>query len=106
MPRNASPRYDVDDSIVEYTMTSYLFGIWCAVSSASALRHNVTDMNPNPLIHWSFYVDDMLKLVIHETKRVLRNSGFNLTKYMVDLNALLEYIDIEIRTKDGKEIVL
>ena len=48
---NALLWYGDDDSIVEYTMTSYLFGrIWCAVSSAYALRHNVTDMNPNPLI--------------------------------------------------------
>ena len=57
---NALLLYDDDDSIVEYTMTSYLFGIWCAVSSASALRHNVTDINPNPLIRKSilksFYV--------------------------------------------------
>ena len=111
--------YDDDDSIVEFRMTSHLFGgIWCAASSAYALRHTVTDMNPNSLIRdtilKSFYVDDMLKSVrnfseacdvIHETKRVLRHGGFNLTKFMVNDNALLEQVDIENRAKDVKEIV-
>ena len=100
-------------------MTSHLFGeIWCAASSAYVLRHTVTDMNPNALIRdtilKSFYVGDMLKSVrdfseacdvIHETKRVLRHCGFNLTKFMVNDNALWEQVDIENRAKDVKEVV-
>ena len=111
--------YDDDDSIVEHRMTSHLFGgIWSATSSAYALRHTVTDMNPNSLmpvtILKSFYVDDMLQSiryfseacdVIHETKRELCHRGFNLTKFMVNNNALLEHDDFENRAKNVKEIV-
>ena len=58
--------YDkLDAAVVEYRMTSHLFGgIWCASSSAYALRRTVLDRQPSPLIEQtilkSFYVDDML----------------------------------------------
>ena len=78
--------YDkLDGAVVEYRMTSHLFGgIWCASSSAYALRRTVLDCQPSPLIEQTilkaFYVDDMLKSVqsieqaseiIHGTSRIL-----------------------------------
>ena len=91
-------------SIVEYRMTSHLFGdIWCARSSAYALRHTDIENQPNSLISdtilMSFYVEDMLKLVdsieraclvIHGTKDILSRGGFKLMKFMVNRDTLLE----------------
>ena len=87
-------------------MTSHLFGgIWCASSSAYALRRTVIDNQPNSLISdtilKTFYVDDMLKSVdsiekacevIHGTKDILSRGGFNLTKFMVNRDTLLDQV--------------
>ena len=112
--------YDRDTgSIVEYRMTSHLFGgIWCASSSAYALRRTVIDNQPNSLISdtilKSFYVDDMLKSVdsiekacevIHGTKDILSRGGFNLTKFMVNRDTLLEQVDERDRAEEIKQIV-
>ena len=112
--------YDkLDGAVVEYRMTSHLFGgIWCASSSAYALRRTVLDCQPSPLIEQtilkSFYVDDMLKSVqnieqaseiIHGTSRVLEYGGFNLTKFIVNDSKLLEQISVENRAKEIKDIV-
>ena len=108
------------EMIVEYRMTSHLFGgVWCAGSSTYALRRTVLD-SPVPVdelikdtINESFYVDDLLKSVksfdeakqvIFETKRVLQHGGFNLTKFVVNHPQLLQKIDVGDRAKEVKEI--
>ena len=112
--------YDkLDDCVVEYRMTSHLFGgVWCAASNAYALRRTVLDCEPPPLIAdtilRSFYVDDMLKSVkdfdeaceiIHGTRRVLSHGGFNLTKFVTNDRVLLEQIDGENRATEIKQII-
>ena len=108
-----------DGSIIEYRMTSHLFGgVWCASSSTFALRKTVEDsVTASDLVrdtvHKAFYVDDMLKSVkskeeakgvIGETKQALKHGGFNLTKFVVNNQQLLENIDAVDRAKEVKEI--
>ena len=96
--------YESDGSVTEYRMSAHLFGgVWSGSSSAYALRLTVADCSPCPLIADtmlnSFYVDDLLKSVnfvddarrvIHVTKKVVSYRGFNLTKYTVNENELLQ----------------
>ena len=105
--------YD-NGSVVEYRMTSHLFGgVWCSASSTYALRRTVVDSNPstlisNPIMN-SFYVDDMLKSVstveeatevIHGTREALRQGGFRLTKFTVNDGQLL--CKLMCRTEQNK----
>ena len=107
-----------DGKIVEYRMTSHLFGgVWCPSSSIFALRHNNEDFPTSSLIketaYKSFYVDDLLKAVqskeqamevIIGTKEVLRQGGFNLTKFVVNNAELQQFIPVEDRAKEMKDI--
>ena len=102
-----------NDSIVEYRMTSHLFGgVWCASSSAFALRKTVEDLPTSELIEKTvckaFYVDDLLKSVktrseafevLMGTKQVVSRGAFNLTKFVVNDAELLESIHVEDRVK-------
>ena len=110
--------YD-NGSVVEYRMTSHLFGgVWCSASSTYALRRTVVDSNPSALISNtimnSFYVDDMLKSVstveeatevIHGTREALRQGGFRLTKFTVNDQQLLCEIDVSDRAEQVKDLV-
>ena len=103
--------YDDHGSVVEYRMTSHLFGgVWSASSSVYALRRTVLDYQTSPLITDTvlgcFYVDDLLKSVasraeakevIEGTKTTLRKGGFNLTKFMVNSEDISNEVDIEDR---------
>ena len=62
----------------------------------------------------SFYVDDMLKSVdtvedgrevIRGTKQVLKHGGFNLTKFIVKDNALLQEVMVDDRPNEFKELM-
>ena len=108
-----------DGKIVHYRMTTHLFeGVWCASSSAYALRRTVHDFDSaTPLIRntieQSMYVDDCLKSVpsksealqvISETKQVLKSGGFNLTKFIANDESLLAEVPIEDRAIDVNDI--
>ena len=59
---------NVNDQLVEYRMTSHLFGgVWCSSSSTFALRQTVSDLPDDNIIRNTvlngFYVDDLLKSV-------------------------------------------
>ena len=103
-----------DNEVVHYRMTSHLFGgKWCASSSAYTLRRTAQDsasIDPSvrEAIERNFYVDDLLhscassedaRLIIHETPEVLHEGGFNLTKFEVKDDKLLDEISVEHRAK-------
>ena len=110
--------WQIGGSVVEYKMTSHLFGgVWCASSSTFALRKIVDDVFTSELvgntIRRSFYVDDMLSSVrsrdeavevIEGTKQALMYGGFHLTKYVMNDAQLLQTVDVENRAKEVKEI--
>ena len=104
--------------VKEFRMTSHLSGgVWCASSSAYALRRTVLDTEVSPLvrdvINQNFYVDDLLCSVktkreateiLQCVKEVLGYGGFYLTKYIVNDTHLLEQIPEPDRAKEVKEI--
>ena len=108
----------VDNQLTYYRMTSHLFGgVWCAASSAYALKRTVID-SPcvDPLVKYtvdnSFYVDDCLssvpsvscaKTVISETPKALSSGGFNLTKFVVNDVELLAEVPVDCRAKESRE---
>ena len=110
--------YDDAGSLTGYRMSSHLFGgVWSASSSAFALKRTVADCPTSALVEdtimRSFYVDDLLKSVdsiengvevIHGVKHVLSHGGFNITKFTVNDNALLQEIDDNDRVGGVKEI--
>ena len=70
------------ESIIQYCMTSHLFGgKWCASSSTFAMRRTIIDTAANTLvadtIQRSFYVDDMLKSVdtVEDGREVIRGTN-------------------------------
>ena len=111
--------WNVNDQLVEYRMTSHLFGgVWCSSSSTFALRQTVSDLPGDSIIKDTvingFYVDDLLKSVqnsseviqvMDETKRVIARGGFNLTKFVTNDVSVLEKIDVCDRATDVKDIV-
>ena len=110
--------WQIGGAVVEYRMTSHLFGgVWCASSSTFALRKIVDDVSTSELvgntIRRSFYVDDMLSSVrsrdeavevIEGTRQALEYGGFRLTKYVMNDTQLLQTVDVEDRAKEVKEI--
>ena len=110
--------WQIGGSVVEYRMTSHLFGVvWCASSSTFALRKIVDDVFTSELvgntIRRSFYVDDMLSSVrsrdeavevIEGIRQALMYGGFHLTKHVMNDAQLLQTVDVENRAKEVKEI--
>ena len=110
--------WDDAGEICHYRMTRHLFGgVWCSSSSTFALRRILVD-NPDvdpvvaDTIRYSFYVDDCLKSVasksdalrvVHGTKSVLSEAGFNLTKFVSNEASLLEEISDCDRAKEVKD---
>ena len=107
--------------ISHYRMTRHVFGgIWCSSSSTYALRHTVIDAeNVHPLVDYcinhAFYVDDCLvsvpdkdsaMVVIHVTKALLQEYGFNLTKFVVNDKSILETLPVEDRATDVNDLLL
>ena len=91
--------------IVQYRMTSYLFGgIWCTSCATYALQDCVKcteDVTIQNIILNSFYVDDCLVSVkteeeminiISNLKDVLSCRGFSLTKYTMNDEKLMSQI--------------
>ena len=110
--------YDCDGNVVQYRMTSHVFGgIWCACVATYALRHTIKDFPECDklivdTVMKAFYVDDCLKAVesrddavrvIEGTKSLLSKSGFNLTKFIVNDTELLEMIPVDDRAKEVKD---
>ena len=95
---------DENQDIIQYRMTSHLFGgVWCASAATYALRktvedeYDVSELVRDTVMH-SFYVDDCLQSVpsrqeaadvIQGTKDVLMKRGFNLTKFVTNDESLL-----------------
>lgn len=105
-----------DGELITYRMTRHLFGgVFCAASSTYALRKVVDDFNCDPevreCVNKSFYVDDALssspsvgagKAVIHGTRAVLCNAGFDLTKFLANNPDMLEGLPEGSRAEQGK----
>lgn len=104
--------------MVEYRMTSHLFrGVWCAASSTYALRQSVQDLQCSELVEKTvdkaFYVDDMFKSVktlsegvevTQGTREVLRQSGFDLTKFVSNELSLISIVPDEDRASEVKDL--
>ena len=96
-----------------YRMTGHVFGgIWCASSSVYALQRVIRDFETSPLVQdtvlKSFYVDDCLRSVqdiqsaeeiVKECPAVLSKGGFNLTKFLVNVEEIQVSIPEEKRAK-------
>lgn len=96
-------------------MTRHVFGgIWCASSTAYALRHTIKGENLDSLVTdtilKAFYADDCLRSVssredvhktIMETKNFLATKGFNLTKFLSNTDYCSE---VETVSKDISDI--
>ena len=94
------------DPIVEYRMTSHLFGgVWCAASSTFALRRSTVDFPccsaAKRVIEKNMYVDDLVTSysTVEEAKRVtlscrdvLKAGGFNLTKFVSSCPDILSVV--------------
>jgi len=107
-----------DGKEVTYRMKAHIFGgIWCACVATYAMRRTVKDQGiqdefVEETINKAFYVDDCLKSVkkredgekiVKEVKDVLKEGGFNLTKFVTNDEILLQEIDEEDRAKEVKE---
>ena len=104
-----------DNNLIHLRMSTHLFGgVWCASSSTYALRRTISD-NPgvDPLVKDTIlndmYVDDLAKSVKTRSEvrkivvgvpAVLQTGGFNLTKFAVNDNELLEEIPLCFRAKE------
>ena len=107
------------DNVVHYRSASHLFGgEWSGSASSYGLRRTVADHSCSELVSdvvlRSFYVDDLLKSVpsllkgkevIEGTKQVLKQEGFNLTKFTANDYRLLEAVDPADRTQDVRELL-
>ena len=107
-----------DGKVMHYRMTSHLFGgIWCASSSAYALRRTVVDHDVLPVVRdtveRAMYVDDCLKsvaqreeakIVISNVRDALKLGGFNLTKFIVNDESLYAEIPSENRAISANDI--
>jgi hypothetical protein len=112
--------FDECGDIAHYRMTRHVFGgVWCASSSAYALRKTLSDCSDvvDPLvkdtIQKSFYVDDCLKscaseqdahLIIEGTRSVLSRGGFNLTKFIANEAGLLTLVPQSHWATEGKDL--
>ena len=107
------------DHIVEYRMTSHLFGgVWCSSSSTFALRQTVCNLPDHGLIKdtvlRAFYVDDLWKSVqsaeevtrvVNKTLQVIGHRGFKLTKFVLNDKQLLETVDVDDRASEVRSVV-
>ena len=107
-----------DGQVTELRMTSHLFGgVWSGGASTFSLRQTVRDLPDHDLIKdtvlKSFYVDDLLKSVktadevkrvVHETKRIIGEGGFNLTKFVINDSELLNDVDVSDRATEVRDI--
>ena len=107
-----------DGKLLHMRMSTHLFGgVWCASSSAYALRKTVHD-NPNvdPLVREvilkSMYVDDLAHSVCskHDARKiivgapaVLQTGGFELTQFVVNEKELMSEIPTLHRAKEVHE---
>ena len=104
--------------IIHLRMTRHLFGgVWCASSSAYALRKAVADHpDLDPLIRdailQSMYVDDLAhaspdkvsaRKIMIGTPAVLKTAGFELTKFVVNDEVIMDEIPIKHRAKEVHE---
>lgn len=111
--------FGVDGELVHYRMTRHLFGgVWCAASSAFALKTSV-DLVPevesvvrNAIVN-SFYVDDMLQsvkskeqatLIIERVSEVVAKCGFRLTKFVANDPDILACVAVDERAKEVKDL--
>ena len=111
--------YYRDDKLIELRSTCHTFGaVWSSSAAAYALRRTAYDNECSELVRdvilKAFYVDDMLKSVknhdeakevIWGTKSTLQKGGFNLTKFTVNDNDLLDHIDHADRAQSICEIL-
>ena len=110
---------DENQEVQHYRMTSHLFGgVWCASAATYALRRTVQDHGDvsslvASTVNTAFYVDDMLQsvsskeeaeVVIRETKSLLQKKGFNLTKFVVSNEDVMESVPEADRAKEVKSI--
>ena len=108
----------VDGRLVEYRMSSHLFGaVWCSASSTYALRRTLRDFQASfevtQVVERSMYVDDLLRslqdvfhaaFVIVQVYQILRKGGFHLTKFIATDPRMLKGIPVEDLAGDHKII--
>ena len=109
---------DKNGRILYLRMKRHLFGgVWCSSAATYALRESV-ELKPCPKIvkdtvNNSFYVDDLLtsvdtpeevRTIVKDTKSMLADGGFNLTKFVIsDEDLLNELVPKEDRAEEVKE---
>ena len=109
--------FNADGGIDHFRMTCHVFGgVWCSCAATYALRRVLVDVPDvdsavaSALRH-SFYVDDCLVSVRSEEevlhvqtglKELLAKTGFNLTKFVVNRNSILEWINEADRATEVK----
>ena len=107
--------YDKDESIIEYRMTSFVFGAIFSGSAASYALRKCVENGQYPLaksiVEKSIYVDDMLrcepsidqlKQAVSQTKEALSAGGFHLTKFISNSPAMMNDIPLEDQAKEAK----
>ena len=106
------------DDIVEYRMTSHLFGgVWCASSSTYALRRTLDYFDANDSVRYAvskaMYVDDLLTSLatrdeavslVTDVNDTLMKGGFNLTKFIANDVTVMSQIPEDKRAKEAKVI--
>ena len=117
------PRDDnLDSDLLEYRMTVHLFGgVWSSSAANYALRKTADDIRSKYPVEVSesvtsnFYVDDWLKSthttaqaieLINDIRSLLRQGGFNLTKFSSADRQVLKSIPAEHRGKQIENIDL
>lgn len=98
--------YDSEGNVDHHRMSVHVFGgVWCSSAACYALRRTVHDFDVSDdvrnAVQDSFYVDDFLisvpeveqaSKVIHLTKQALMCAGFNLTKFVINDETLLNEV--------------
>ena len=112
--------FDPNFEIEHYRMLVHVFGgIWSGSAATYALRKSVDEFGQGGLIDDtilnSFYVDDCLASVpnindaakiISGVKALLAKGGFNLTKFVVNDERLLSFVDDDDMAPEVKDLTM
>ena len=107
-----------DGEIVEYRMTSQLFGgVWCASSSTYAIRRTLLDVEASTAVKEAvsrcMYVDDLLRSFpvgsdavrfVQEVSSALKKGGFHLSKFVSNKTAVISEVPLDDRADEVKII--
>lgn len=115
------PCGDIEKPVLEYRMTSHIFGATSSPSCASYALQKAAKDNASPTeivydtVMKAFYVDDCLKCLpseeeaihlVRDLTRVCQSGGFRLTKWISNSKRVLETVDETERAKEVNNIDL